>query len=308
MSPSAADNWYADTAYDSRKKKDLPPPDPAAWKGPKERTLRAHPLPIGVYCGDYRIDLEKKEVEDLKKGIHKNDLNHEYTEMATLANPKVAFATLQYVAGAFTVIGVVTFLFMSSKGYPIGWDTTCVMDISAAIFILSTILRKIVPNKNNYVFNRRTGLVTFPKAKRVIPFAELDGYYFCSQTTVNVNYQLYLGHRYTPFGVTCPSDWHWRSRVHLDWEFLQQYMDTSMPLPDVPELEPYRHLDPTTAAHDKEHNRPPRYWHDMPLEQVEKEQKEGAEVVKSYPWSRLRADHIPKEAMDKLLPGARLFS
>jgi hypothetical protein len=158
------------------------------------------------------------------------------------------------------------------------------------------------------VFNRRTGLVTFPKAKRVIPFAELDGYYFCSQTTVNVNYQLYLGHRYTPFGVTCPSDWHWRSRVHLDWEFLQQYMDTSMPLPDVPELEPYRHLDPTTAAHDKEHNRPPRYWHDMPLEQVEKEQKEGAEVVKSYPWSRLRADHIPKEAMDKLLPGARLFS
>jgi hypothetical protein len=308
MSPSAADNWFADTAYDSRKKKDLPPPDPAAWKGLRERTLRAHPLPIGVYCGDYRIDLEKKEVEDLKNGIHEYALNHEYTEMATLANPKMAFGTLQWVAGLFSLCGLFTLFIVMSKGYPISWKTSYFFIIPVAVFILSTILRIIVPNKNNYVFNRRTGLVTFPKAKRVIPFAELDAYYFCSQTTVNVNYQLYLGHRYTPFGVTSSNDWHWRSLVHLEWEFLQQYMDTSMPLPDVPELEPYRHLDPTTAAYDKEHNRPPHYWHDMPLEQVEKEQKEGAEVVKNYPWSRLRADHIPKEAMDKLFPGARLFS
>jgi len=40
------DNWYAPTAYTASQKKDLAPPDPAAWKGGAARALRAHPQAI----------------------------------------------------------------------------------------------------------------------------------------------------------------------------------------------------------------------------------------------------------------------
>src|SRR5690606_18895472 len=47
------------------------------------------------------------------------------------------------------------------------------------------------------------------------------------------------------------------------WDYLQNYMDVSRPLPDIPYLEQYRHLDPTTAEHDQRTGRDPRYWIDM---------------------------------------------
>ncbi|MEH6501184.1 MAG: hypothetical protein V7751_17495 [Pseudoalteromonas distincta] len=47
------------------------------------------------------------------------------------------------------------------------------------------------------------------------------------------------------------------------WDFWQRYMDISQPLPDLPELEVFRHLDPTTAEHDQRTGRPSRYWRDM---------------------------------------------
>jgi hypothetical protein len=37
-------------------------------------------------------------------------------------------------------------------------------------------------------------------------------------------------------------------------------MDTSKPLPDLPEFEQVRHLDPTTKAYDKKTGRDPDYW------------------------------------------------
>ena len=47
------------------------------------------------------------------------------------------------------------------------------------------------------------------------------------------------------------------------WDFIQNYMDTSHPLPDAPLFEEHRHNDPTTAEHDKARSRNPRYWIDM---------------------------------------------
>lgn len=44
------------------------------------------------------------------------------------------------------------------------------------------------------------------------------------------------------------------------WDFLQNYMDISQPLPDIPGLEEYRHLDPVTAEHDQRTGRPVDYW------------------------------------------------
>ncbi|TBW46866.1 hypothetical protein EZI54_23035 [Marinobacter halodurans] len=47
------------------------------------------------------------------------------------------------------------------------------------------------------------------------------------------------------------------------WDFVQNYMDVTQPLPDIPIWEAYRHLDPVTAEHDRQTNRPERYWRDM---------------------------------------------
>ena len=58
------------------------------------------------------------------------------------------------------------------------------------------------------------------------------------------------------------------------WHFLQNYMDVSRPLPDVPFLEPHRHKDPVTAAHDKEVGRPAHYWRDMDMDTFEKKAEE----------------------------------
>ncbi|MFN2354925.1 MAG: hypothetical protein ABR512_10430 [Desulfopila sp.] len=310
MDTPSSENWYADTAYTAEKKKDLAPPDPSAWKM-GERALRAHPLPLGVFCGDYRTNIRDKEVLALKDGIVDPVPNHEYTEMITLANPKVAFGTLQCVAGVLTLIGLFTVLNLNINIPPSSTeDIYCYLYLIVpfAIFVLSTIFQKIAPDKNNIVFNRRTGMVTIPSAKKVVPFAEFDGYYHCPQSTVGSQYSLHLGHRYSPVSIDSPNDWNERHWLHEEWEYYQQYMDISMPLPDTPDLESYRHLDPATAAYDKKHNRPPHYWHDIPIEQVKNQRDEGSAAVRNFPWNRLPpADHIPKECMDRLLPGARLF-
>lgn len=50
------------------------------------------------------------------------------------------------------------------------------------------------------------------------------------------------------------------SPVYEYRDFIQNYMDISKPLPDIPILEPYRHLDPVTAAHDQQTGRDPHYY------------------------------------------------
>jgi hypothetical protein len=309
METPRPESWYAPTAYTARKKKEFSPPNPAAWKGPA-RTLRAHPLPIGVHCGDFRTDINIKDVEAFKNGTVEPVPNHEYTEMGCIANPKTLFTTLQRLAGIFSAIGLFALWGNVSIPPKTREEAFCYLFFFAPfiLFIIFSICRKLAPHKNNIVFNRRTGMVTVPSFKKEVPFAELDAYYYCPQSTVGYRHTLYFGHRYSSFGFGSPASWVDKQWLHGEWEYYQQYMDIDLPLPDLPDFEPYRHLDPTTASYDKKHNRPPDYWRDMPMEQVIQEKKAGHAAMRDFPWHKLPpADHIPKECMDRLLPGARLF-
>jgi hypothetical protein len=70
---------------------------------------------------------------------------------------------------------------------------------------------------------------------------------------------------------------------------------TGLPLPDMPRLEPFRHLDPITAVHDRQTRRNPRYWRDLDLEVWQK--GEGAELLRSqrqHPWSRRQCKLTPQ--------------
>lgn len=124
--------------------------------------------------------------------------------------------------------------------------------------------------------NRRTGLVTIFDYKRhrkegvidefVAPFYEFDAYMITTRDRHGTYYGLLLRHRYRKQQINFHSLFiadDFKQRPCALWDFFQNYMDTSRPLPDIPYFEAHRHLDPVTAKYDKENGRNPRYWIDM---------------------------------------------
>ena len=121
--------------------------------------------------------------------------------------------------------------------------------------------------------NRRTGMITVFKYKgkeateHRAPFHEFDGYINTNPDRQGLPMNvLSLEHRYSDisihFGDIKPPSPTVNQPMAL-WDFIQNYMDTSHPLPDAPLFEEHRHNDPTTAEHDKARSRNPRYWIDM---------------------------------------------
>src|SRR5690554_744065 len=120
--------------------------------------------------------------------------------------------------------------------------------------------------------NRETGQVSFamPAGKQLTaPFGEFDAYVERVIEAGGIFYRLMFVHRYTAkqFSQTSLSRVEpTKEEVMALWDMLQRYMDTSQPLPDVPRLEPFRHLDPVTAEYDERIERNPRFWRDLDLE------------------------------------------
>ncbi|MBU2862293.1 hypothetical protein KO489_00405, partial [Reinekea forsetii] len=123
-----------------------------------------------------------------------------------------------------------------------------------------------------------------------IPFEELE-----ARTTTmwdggnRAMCKLYLSHKYSKEGVVYGTPHQQAWYVGVLWEYFQHFMDVSRPLPDVPEFEPYRHLDPTTLQWDKDHNRPRWIWRDMSREDYRKLVEASEEVAKTYPYLNPKA-------------------
>lgn len=150
-------------------------------------------------------------------------------------------------------------------------------------------------------FSRETGEVSFALSggeKLRAPFVEFDAYVERVIQHGGIFYRLMFVHRYTgkQFSQTSLSRIEpAKEEVMALWDMLQRYMDISQPLPDIPKLEPFRHLDPVTAKHDQRTGRNPRYWRDLNLEAWK--QAEGAEWLKrqaEYPWAKRRCRLTPQ--------------
>lgn len=160
--------------------------------------------------------------------------------------------------------------------------------------------------------NRRTGLVTVfdyknngeYKKNRTIgeltaPFYEFDAYIATSPDSQGMPMNvLYLAHRYRNiminFGaLLCPGP-ETQPACAL-WDFIQNYMDVSRPLPDLPQYEEYRHLDPTTAEYDRLTGRNPRFWIDMDdatFKQVVREMHQRVASIDTFRRPNLMARYV----------------
>ncbi|MCO7574379.1 hypothetical protein NJH78_30760 [Pseudomonas chlororaphis] len=157
--------------------------------------------------------------------------------------------------------------------------------------------------------NRRTGLVTFFDYKRfkkegvfdetTAPFYEFDAYIVTSPDRQGLPMNsLFLIHRYRDIRINfnnliAPDNT--LQRPCALWDFFQNFMDISRPLPDIPLYEPYRHLDPVTAEYDRQQQRPARYWIDMDDETFKAKVKEmlgKIDAIDTFSRPNLMARHV----------------
>ncbi|WP_410330234.1 hypothetical protein [Marinobacter sp.] len=153
-------------------------------------------------------------------------------------------------------------------------------------------------------FFRPTGMVKFRTWREETfeaPFIEFDPYIsFHVNPKGPTSCKLQLRHRYTGWQTAVASVHSTlKHELHAHWDELQRYMDVSQPLPDIPALEPYRRLDPTTAEYDAAGNRgrPAEYWATLDLEWWEKEGYPAhLNAIREFPWHQLRdrmQDSVP---------------
>ncbi|MCC5881010.1 MAG: hypothetical protein JJU25_00030 [Halomonas sp.] len=117
------------------------------------------------------------------------------------------------------------------------------------------------------------------------PFYEFDAYIEMRVGTQGSQFHsLKLIHRYPQRSrlphINAPLDYDFSvggsiAQLYAAWDMLQRYMDISQPLPDIPQVEPFRHLDPTTKAYDEagKRGRPATYWRDLYAKSSEAELK-----------------------------------
>ena len=288
-----------------------PEPAPEATtilqRSAKKYAIKGH----GVACQEFLANHDQVDIlgqlKDPDPGVLEQlkQPGHEYLFWSTLKNPATAVKMLGYVAFAFGwggVSGIILFALISVFS-----DENLIKELWLLCFgwiasfhliykVCSTAVKKgWVKSKNDSQFNRRTGMVTSTwKGKRVsYPFDEFD---VSVQHVVgyagNVNYHIFLIHRYTTQFFRSPTGFWNLWEAELDWEFYQRYMDISRPLPDVPNMEPVRHNDPVSAKWDEDHRRPKDYWLNLPMEKVEAMHKASKQAAENFPWGLTREQAI----------------
>lgn len=97
---------------------------------------------------------------------------------------------------------------------------------------------------------------------------------------------------YIFFGANLKGVYGSKEDAYKLWEFLQQFSDPTKPLPDVPELEPYRRHSAITSAWDRFLNRPPRLFERMSDEKFQQYKERLAQYERLYNWNLTREENI----------------
>ena len=201
------------------------------------------------------------------------------------------------LASLLLIFGILTFLdeLFTRQGE---YDWVLILSLSFIIlpsifFIVILILKKKgkLKSKGKVVLNRRTGMVTFPwKGKQVnYPFDEFTvSIKHAGGYSGELMFHPFFFHRYTGQWFSSEqSYWHvWKAELY--WEIIQHYMDISKPIPDIPQLEPFRSKDPVTVEWDDKHQRPQDYWKNLPIERVDEMHEASRSAAEKFPWGLTR--------------------
>ncbi len=141
----------------------------------------------------------------------------------------------------------------------------------------------LFPDDKWFELNRTTGMLHIPEKGgkiKTIPFSELEPRIFYNTMGSGKSYHSL---KY----VHCKSDFvfnageRFYSNVYLRAAYLEQFMDITQPLPDIPILESFRERDPTTVVYDKLHKRDPNFWRNKTKEEIQLLAKAKREEVKA---------------------------
>ena len=291
---------YKDTAYDSKHPRALVESNTDTEDGSVQRHNRAKRLNIdGVHCAEYLAgeDLFVIEAINATEGGNFEDMKqpaHERQLWSGWGNPRVAVDLIMGVMEFFwhaSIYVVVLLLIISKFEFEGFYYSIFVFGIPYGIYSICKLALKHnwVKDKNNTELNRCTGMITFPWKKKMIslPFDEFEpGMPAGVNPTGSHNYYLRLVHKYSDMWTQDPAAHNHYWQVQLAWEYWQQYMDISKPLPDVARTEPFRDRDPVTADWDIKHMRPADYWKNMvnDLDKAKAMQKKSRQAAESYPW------------------------
>ena len=283
---------YADTAFDSRQHYDLPPRPTREEMTPEQRQVCQAPLPRGVRCGEFLALSKTGQFLVLQQDTaHSKRLRKEARqtpcriELPSLLDPAFYIAFIQtgfaFLGVTGGIPGFIAILYLVSSrdnysfsSYYVINATLILIVLPLTIFLVCKALlnSNIVKNKNQTYFDRASGMLSMVVAKQErvnTPFAQLDGYWHSSTSAAGSrHYHLYMESRivYPGSGVGHPDFKNAPWKNALQWELMQAFMDISRPLPDIPEFELWRDLDPVTAAHDQRTGRDPHYWRNTSLE------------------------------------------
>ena len=244
---------------------------------------------------------------------------------------------LGFVGSSFLGIFTLWWLPFGSDNYPL-WFLYLVLGGNLFFLNLQPIWSKLLPSKLAY-FDRQTGKVGY--TFNIPGCDERDEFGNCcfawqDMKCVLVNQSTDQGGSRAFFPVISHKDRDKYPQTKMTivvtelaqnpiycllfWERLVRFMDNTKPLPDIPEYEGYRHLDPITAEFDKHNNRPEVYWRDMSFkQQTEIYDELYAEAYKidwyndapqpeiTQPWQRWTAEPERKETLNWKYKAKRLF-
>ena len=224
------------------------------------------------------------------------------------------FLLLIVIAGEFMHPGRDSFLELASV--PLTIFAVCGLATIFKSLFEKYSIRFYKSNQNwsdDVAFCRRSGLVKTFRGN--FPFYEFDAFIeMAADMKGNQRHTLKVRHRYPQHSphpnkavkglleFPFPTDTDSIAERYAMWDMLSRFMDVSQPLPDIPRLEPFRHLDPTTRAYDEagKRGRPATYWRDLYArvdeEELNRLRAEHHEKVNATPWGSrpdLMAQSVP---------------
>ena len=295
-------SYYADTAFNSRALRTLPQSRHKSELSNTQKLIRMNPIASrGLQCREY-LSYGSLEFIELLNDTSEENLKakqcpaHEFQEWDSLNNPTVVIKAIRGVFGFFSYMAILAsilvLLLTKFQLESIIASAFLLLGTHGIFYGCKLILKKgWVKDKNNIIVSRRTGLVTFTwdKQRVSLPFDEFD---VCmpmgTRPTGSHDYYLRFVHKYSDKWFQAPAGRDNAWEVEQDWEFWQQYMDISQPLPDIPKMEPFRERDPVTAQWDQQHHRPKDYWKNTPMDKAEAMRRKSRKAAESFPWGLSR--------------------